>query len=256
MNDRFLYQARPKIRDEFADSLYAELTRPRTSLPRPLAKIRSRSTALRFMGLLALGLAIIAACAYHVLRPTYRNVGDIWVYEISVRHVPPLLSDHPATAEAPTRIPLSDALAMLDFPLQLPAWTPDTFEIYSNNQVIAPSGPPYRTIFFYWANPEGDSILLVARRFEGDYAGQVSGPRGSWRQVTIHGHPAVLVCGAFPPPSASEVTLPSVQPSIQRWDDTLGLTLVWVEDNVFYQLETTGDYIPSRDLIRMADSFE
>ncbi|HLO13531.1 MAG TPA: hypothetical protein VK206_01790, partial [Anaerolineales bacterium] len=73
---------------------------------------------------------------------------------------------------------------------------------------------------------------------------------GSYKEVQVHGQPAVLVRGDWDLPWLTGST---EQKTEFKWDKKLALQLYWVDGEVLYQLYTRAD-VSVEDLIKMAES--
>lgn len=74
---------------------------------------------------------------------------------------------------------------------------------------------------------------------------------GSYKEVQVHGEPAILVRGDWETPWVTEFMLEGEYEF--KWDKKRALQLYWVDGEVMYRLYTREDVSPE-DLIRMAES--
>ncbi len=261
MNDRFLYQARPPVREAFAQQLYARLSRP--PWWRALWETyRRQSRALRWAMTLTL-LTLVAACAYVATAP--RNIyidGFGWVQEHSLKTTlyvsdthPP--SNDPVLSKPPTPVPFEEADALLDGRLKAPHWTPPGYQRLRDGY-MPPLIPSHWYDSLVWKRPElvSQQGLILTMMTMSSEDGYVEAPRRRWKVVHFRDVTAILVQGGFnwnDLPSAMEW---EAGKTTLKWDDHLGYSLYWHEDGIAYTLWTyDAPDISADDLIRMAESF-
>lgn len=259
MNDEFLYQARPKLRQEFADELYARLSGEKNTVTRFWRSVSlNPNRALRLGSAIVIGLVIIVACARQLLEPRNIQVGTIWVQEGDDTIPIPkgwgvdISPEEPVLLSPPDTIPIDQAIGMLPYELKVPVWTPEGYLLAQNN-VLPPLSPSWM-MTLSWANTnnQNEQILLFVRY---GLAGEIRVPKGMWKEVSLDGLPAVLIRGGFPysklPPPNSLDWETGVE---LTWDKNTGLRLEWDQDGARFSLQTSGDYLDEDDLIRMAES--
>jgi hypothetical protein len=239
MNDDFIYRALPKVRKNFAQSLYAKISvdghRSSRAGRNPLRRIPRRWQAAIFI----LGVLLLVAWSQIRLWIRYVPIGNLWLIEFSS-----LTQQVPSEQIIPPVIPTSEDISIYTFdpPYPVPDWIPDGFSATT----IPGPGYSYEDSIGMWRNDDGKTIRLFAvpkSRGARPYA-----PPGLYKEVRVNGQPAILVFGRLAPNSAEN-------PQAQRqWDKTLGLQLSWGVEHHIFTLETLGPYITEDDLIRMAES--
>lgn len=258
MKDDFIYKALPKVRKDFAHSLYARISTRTAETPQK-RRIFPRFTGFRRAHIAILGLGIFLLVAWSQIRflVRYVPVGELWIveYNRTTENAP----DKPfATPVVPTPWPTHRPFnptemsqeEMQEFvgigvPLNLsPTWTPEGF------QTIEPSHDwvSGASILRMWSNHASEEIRLSIVSLSGGM--RPYAPLGMWKQVRVNGEPAILIYGRL------ALTSPE-NPRVQReWDKTLGLQLHWNVGKYVYTLETFGSYVSEEDLIRMAESMK
>lgn len=259
MNDEFLYQARPALRDGFAEELYARISADKNIITRLRRSVKlNPRRALRFGTAVVIGLVILIACAQQLLEPRNVQVGTMWVQEgddtvpvvtwsnYSNAQDEPVLSGSP-----PTPISIDEAIELLPYKMKIPEWIPEGYSL-SQDVVGAPLSPSW-LFYLMWSNDQNEQIDLLVHHGQG---GEIRVPRGMWEEVSLNGLPAVLVRGDFPwrqlpPPDSPEWDKGYVE---QTWDKNAGLKLIWNQGGARYWIQTFGDYLNEYDIIRMAES--
>ncbi len=270
MKDEFLYAAGPAIRQEFVNSLYRRLSRPRRNLAPALGRISLNRRTFTYGVAAVIVAAIAVACAREIFKPRYVHVGDMWVLEVgrsySYEILLPAMSEaeHPtALSRPPEPVSVSEAIEMLPYSLELPAWLPDEY-LLSEDTVRAPAHPDW---FFSlsWANERGDRLAFWSTA--GLWA-EIRAPSGAWKELQVGGRPAILVQGGFPRlpdmsmlwKPATDVPTPGPEPAIwrleDRWDEQAGLGLTWQVVGATLHLQTYGPYLFLEDLVHVAESME
>lgn len=239
MNDDFIYKALPKVRRDFAHSLYAKISADTHRHSRAqLHPVRRISRRLQ-VALILLGVLILVAWSQLRLWIRYVPIGDLWLIEFSSS-----TQQVPSEEIIPPVIPTSEDISIYSFdpPYPVPDWIPVGFSATT----IPGSGYSYEDSIGMWSKNNGETIRLFAvptSRGARPYA-----PPGLYKEVRVNGQPAILVFGRLAPNS-------SENPQAQRqWDKTLGLQLSWGVEHHIFTLETLGPYISEDDLIRMAES--
>ncbi|MQC26536.1 MAG: hypothetical protein DWG76_03685 [Chloroflexi bacterium] len=139
MNDKFLYDARPKNRRGFAQALYAKLTDAEPQLTRWQAFIGNRAAVVTS----ALALLLLAAVAYQILSPRFHHeaqINGIDIYEMDYRIVlqpdwaAPLVEDAPEALSEPGEsrglISVYTAMDQLPYRIKLPTYFPEGMELF------------------------------------------------------------------------------------------------------------------------------
>lgn len=253
MNDKFLYEARPGLRKEFADELYARISNDESIFTRFLDFSNLAQKKLKLGIAIMIGVVIIVACTRLLLEPRNVQVGTIWVQEGSATRTVKYHfqeQDEPVLSSPGKTIPIDDAIAMLPFKMKIPEWTPDEFSLAEDT--ILPPVPPAWNVTLTWINSQNNQIML----FVGDgQVGELHVPRGMWKEIRVNGLPAVLVRGNFPLSQLPPPDSPKWEKGFEwKWDKNAGLNLVWSQEGALFSLQTFGNYLDKDDLIRMAES--
>jgi hypothetical protein len=254
MNDDFIYKALPKVRRDFAQSLYTKISVDTNHhLKAQIHPVQRISRRLQ-VALILLGVLILVAWSQIRFWIRYVPIGDLWLIEFS-SSTQQVRSDAIATPFVPQPYQLPTAIIEINgtevvlqntymFTNMAPDWIPDGFS------AINPPGPGYafEESIGMWSNNAGETIRLFAVPRAG--GARPYAPPGMYREVQINDKPAVMIFGRLAPNSADN-------PHTQRlWDKALGLQLTWSAQNTIYTLETLGSYVTEDELIRMAESMK
>lgn len=265
MNDEFMYRLHKAPRAGFADALYERLSRQPES--RFAGKLTFRNVVAGFALML-----FVAACVYAVTEKRWNKVGDIWVQvekTHKVLYVPLAEAFEGSEISPPVYecLTVEEARNILRFDMRVPSWVPAGFilrdEICGVDQIsdsafLSWDGTDkFNGISLILANLRWyDPTLLVYRVGPASVWGPVA--PGSYEEVRVNGHPAVLVRGDW---DLNDV-VSEIPPGRKldedgyleaKWDKKLGLQLHWMDGEVMYHLYTRANVSPE-DLIRMAES--
>lgn len=259
MNDEFLTRFREEPRAEFAETLYERISRE--TQPRVTWALAKKLTFRNAVVVFAF-LFFIAACVYAVSEKRWNKVGDIWVdvqKTYKIEFVPPpgekLVLSQTQDYECLT---VEEAREILRFDFQIPTWIPEGFTFDGRMCGVE------RTSDFAglsWIGPDKYSrinITLHNLRWNDGVKDRIGPPYtmfpvapGSYKEVQVHGRPAILVRGDWEEPWRTEEP---VGGKIElKWNKKRGLQLYWVDGEVLYYLHTLAD-VSAEDLIKMAES--
>lgn len=248
MNDDFIHKALPKVRKDFAESLYAQISADTHRVPQTVASPWRRIPRRLQIAIIFLGLLVLVAWSQLSLWIRYVPIGGFWLLEFSLTQPgaeAPTMHPVPTPGRLPTAIIEDQTVLLLpSFYLLSPDWLPDGF---SPTRVPGP-GYSYEDSLGMWSNATEETIrLFVVPRTGGarPYA-----PPGMYKEVYVNNQPAILVYGRLAPNSPEN---PQAQ---RKWDETLGLQLSWSLEESVYTLETLGTYVTEDDLIHMAESMK
>jgi hypothetical protein len=251
MNDDFLYQHRPPVRQAFASRLYQQLamiekengyTQKREILMnRPLVASRNWKYAL-------LLLPILAAFSLMFFEPVRAATAD-WIKTVAgfivseqdesplkelpgeasaaqlteaVEAVPeePLAAVEelvePTVYEVTTQ-PLPDILQNPPLDILMPAWVPDGFTLNPDAGLAASEN----WLAMEWSDSNHAEIHLLIEKVYTGYT--IPAGVDSTREVTVNGQPALLVLGFWD--------------DRHQWDPNRGLSLDWEINGQHYRLE-------------------
>lgn len=251
MNDDFIYKALPKVRKDFAQSLYARISSQSPIITQ--ARISPRIKSLRWSqaAMIVLGLLLLIAWSQIRLWIRYVPIGDLWLVEFSLTQPASdiqTLESVPTPGQLPTAI-INDGtqsimVFIVKFDYLAPDWIPTGF---SATKIPGP-GYSYEDSIGMWSNDAQETIRLFVVPQAG--GARPYAPPGMYKEVRVNGQPAILIYGRLAPNSPEN---PQAQ---RKWDKTLGLQLSWSVDDSIYTLETLGSYITEADLLRMAESMK
>jgi len=257
MNHDFIYKALPKVRKDFAQSLYVKISADtHRHSPAQIHYMRRISRRLQ-VALILLGVLILVAWSQIRFWIRYVPIGNLWLIEFSswTQQVP---NDQIVTPFVPTPPQHPTAIVEINGTKEVitifgyrwdpsylsPEWIPEEF---SATQIPGP-GYSYEESIGMWSNENHETIRLFVVPESG--GARPYAPPGMYQEVRVNGQPAILVLGRLAPNSPEN-------PHAQRqWDKTLGLQLSWKVKRYIYTLETLGPYVSEDDLIRMAESME
>jgi hypothetical protein len=253
MKDDFIYKALPKIRKDFAESLYTKLSAQSPTTTQRKAPQKARNLRWSQAAMIAFGLLILVAASQIRLWIRYVPIGDLWLIEFSLTQPASNIQTVeaiPTPGSLPTMIINDGTEASVIYLLEdfeaFPDWIPEGFSATQ----IPGDGYSYEESIGMWINDAGETIRLFVVPIEG--GARPYAPPGMYKEVQINGQPAIVVYGRLAPNSPEN---PQAQ---RKWDKTLGLQLTWKPEKFrsIYTLETLGTYVTEQDLIRMAEGIK
>jgi hypothetical protein len=169
----------------------------------------------------------------------------------------PIVVETPPDHECLT---VEEAREILRFDVKVPAWAPEGFTFEHRMCGVDRTSD---SAGLYWKGADeysGIGITLQNLRWNDGVKDRIGPPYtmfpvapGSYKEVQIHGQPAVLVYGNWEEPWSTERLAELTGKVELEWDKKRGMQLYWVEGEVLYYLTTLAD-VPAEDLIRMAES--
>jgi len=235
MTDNFLFENRPSVRKEFAETLYQRLSRkyPDSRLTTK-GKMNMNGRKVWIVAPLALLVAfgVLLAASSEVRANVVDFIRSIAGFEVQESSLSPLagLDSEAGTGAVPAgaqdvavlstvEIPalvLEDVLQDPPFEFEIPQTAPAGF-VLDNDAAVASS---QTWVFLSWSNPNGAEIEMLV---EQEYTGYVlTYGEASTREVIVNDQPALLVLGGW---DASHV-----------WDESYGVELHWQHDGRYYRL--------------------
>lgn len=225
MNDKFLLDNRPDVKQQFADQLYQRLTTRISESEVEMSTTKKSGTFKWQYALVALLITSILLITFSapVRAKALELIRLVAGFNISEQNEPPLafMDDPESTVEVTVYPVLTEQLADLlknpPFLFKLPTWVPDG---YTLNQEIGKSVSG-SWISIGWGSEDGLTSygLLVEKEYSG-YS--LSAGEGSTEEITINGQPAYLVRGNWG--------------ADHQWDPRGGITIGWQLDGCFYRL--------------------
>lgn len=230
MDDKFLYQNRPSVRQNFSESLYKRLSR---KTPKSHSVNRAFKFGLRF----ALASLLLFVVLFTFSKPVQAIVIN-WVKEVAgfgVRED----NDLPGLNDAVT-IPsdfkgtLAEASKNLPFDFSIPTYMPDGYLFYDEVDISKEA----QSIFMMWINSNREEIILLVKTNSGQ--GIVAGIEAA-EEIMINGQPVALVHGGYD--------------ATGKWDPTKKDThLYWHRDGLIYILFSGS--VDEEELIKIAQSID
>lgn len=267
MNDEFMNQLREAPRAEFAGALYDRISQQPRVAPNTVTKLTFRNSAIVFVAFF-----LVAACVYAVVERRWNKVGDIWVHverTYKAQFVPlSEISEEPSIEfDEPQCVTLEEGREILRFDFQIPAWSPKGLHLQDR---ICGIDRMSDYAILYWEGADQDfGVNLWIRNQRGyNFATQkyeifeaaILQPvaPGSYKEIQIHGKPAVLVQGVWDLPGVVMEVPPGrkVDKNSQvdaKWDENGGVQLHWLDGEVMYSLYA-GPNISIEDLVKLAES--
>ena len=238
MNDDFIYKALPKVRKDFAQSLYARIsTATHADVQSGTYRLRRLPRRLQ-VAMILLGVLILVAWSQMRLWIRYVPIGDLWLIEFSLTQPGPDVQTFEPIDPGPPSYFGPDEGYMV------PDWIPQGF---SPTQVPG-SGYSWENSIGMWSNNIEETIRLFVVPKSG--GARPYAPPGMYKEVKVNGQPAILIYGRLAP------NLPANPQAQRKWDRTLGLQLSWSFSEGIFTLETLGSYVTEEGLIRMAESMK
>jgi len=246
MDDKFLYENRPALNEEFRKSLYVRLNQSRER-----ETLMDKKHVLRY-SLAALVITLVLVFA--ISAPARANVID-WIRQIAGFNVvesteSPLaaMTEMPATVTWLTPHPVT-AITDAPFTFTMPQFLPEGF-ILSQNFAIANSKT---WVSFEWTK-ENYEISMLVEIYNSHLV--IPAAKESASQTTVNGQKALLIRGGWI--------------SDSQWNDNRGLELQWLTGGLRYDLQynktgARGEIVPFNDsevqsrldeLMKMAESIK
>lgn len=275
MNDEFMSQLREEPRREFADALYERLSKQ----PKPIfAQLMVKNLTWRNAIVAFTLLFLIAACVYAVTEKRWNKVGDIWVQverTHKVEYVSPPELPEALQVQEPECVTMKEAKEMLRFDFKVPIWAPEGFTL--DDRICGIDSTSDIAGLFWKGMDEHSGISMMISNRRGFnmstqkyeiWPAAVWGPiaPGSYKEVQVHGQPAVLIRGDWDLPGFVSFVPPGRKLDANglieaKWDKKRGIQLHWLDGEVMYSLyagtgfSAYGDTnVSAEDLIRMAES--
>ena len=184
MDDNFLYQNRPPVRDGFRENLYTRLTKdvqPRKT-PHSTGKMALQA---------GLACAFLLAAFFAFSKPARASVLD-WIKHVAGFIVQendslPIYGDE-VIIFPEAHNSLATVLENAPFEFAMPTYVPDGFHLEDNVDVFSDS------VFLRWMNSIGDEILI---QVETDHGQQYMTGTGAAQEIQVNDQPAMLVEGGY-----------------------------------------------------------
>lgn len=230
MDDKFLYQNRPSVRQGFSESLYKRLS-SKTPKSQPVNKMIK--FALRF----ALASLVLFVALFTFSKPVQATVMN-WVKEVAgfdVREENELSGLNDAvTIPSDFKGTLAEATEHLPFEFSIPAYMPDGYTFFDEVDISKKN----QSIFMRWINSDSDEIILMIQTNSGQ--GIVTGIEAA-EEIMIKEQPVAMIHGGYD--------------ANGKWDSTKQDThLYWRKDGLIYILFSAS--VKDEELIKIAQSID
>ncbi len=246
MDDKFLYENRPALNEEFRKSLYVRLNQSRER-----ENLMDKKHILRYV---LATLVITLVLVFTISAPVRANVVN-WVRQISGFNVAestesPLaaITEMQETVTWITPRPITE-ITDAPFAFSMPQFPPEGF-ILSQNFAVANSKT---WVNFEWTK-ENYEISMLVEIYNSHLV--VPAAKESASQTTVNGQKALLIRGGWT--------------SDSQWNDNRGLELQWLTGDLRYDLRynktgARGEIVPFDDsevqsrlneLMKMAESIK
>ena len=230
MDDKFLYQNRPSVRQDFSESLYKRLSR---KTPKKHTVNRAFKFVLRF----ALANLLLFIVLFAFSKPVQATVIN-WVKEVAgfgVREENELsgLNDV-VTIPSDFKGTLAEASKNLTFEFSMPAYMPDGYLFFDEVDISQKE----QSIFMRWINSNREEIIMLIKTNTGQ--GIVTGIEAA-EEIMINGQSVALVHGGYDDNG--------------KWDSTKEDThLYWHKEGLIYILFSVS--VDEEELIKVAQSID
>jgi hypothetical protein len=259
MKDPFLERFREKPRPEFSRQLYQKLqdqdrTRGRSLKPLWNRRFVQGMAALSIVVLLT--LVILPGVLAGPIRPILHILPGVTFREMDYAPATAVVNTNPSIKKAQAAS-LQDARQTVGFPIVLPAWIPENLVMQKtvslvgllDNKVVDRTAVPGKEIYLEpyavgitWrdtSTPRRIQLWMVKHGVRFDGLPPTTIGRGSYQAININLCTGAVIQGQW-------------NPQTNRWDNTHGGFLVWVEPDLDYYLVVTNGRFPTEDLKRMA----
>jgi hypothetical protein len=269
MNDEFMHEFYEEPRPEFGNALYERISKEPQSR---FAQIFLNNRPFRNFAIAFVFLFLIAAGVYVASESRWDKIGDIWVHVERTHKVefipPPGGSEEPSIqVEERQCVTIQEAMEILRFDFQVPTWAPAGLRLQDRicgiNRIS-----DFASLYWEGADQFSGINLWISNRRGFNMATQkyeiwpaalwLPVAPGSYKEVQVHGQPAVLVQGDWDLPGMISEVPPNrkVDSNGQveaKWDKKKGVQLHWLDGEVMYSLYG-GPNVSAEDLIKMAES--
>jgi hypothetical protein len=239
MDDKFLYQNRPPVRQGFSERLYAHIS---SVTSQKKVSTKAFAFALRF----ALASLFVFVLLFIFSEPVRAGVLN-WIKYIAGYEVHEMDSlSEIMGPNAPSyflrRNSLVYALKDLPFEFAIPAYTPDGYVLVDKLEFDDTS------VYLSWINQNDERIFMIVSQASAEFGpGTIIGPNSA-EEIHINGRPAMLVHGSYD--------------LHNEWDPNFKrLSIYLIKDGLSYMISnsphspnTTGMEDFEKELVRMASS--
>lgn len=248
MDDKFLYQNQPVVRQEFAENLYRRISNQKGTIMKTSFSFAWK-VAIAVMFLLGLTLTFSGSARAAVM-DWIKNIAGFNVAETRVSPLQNLGENEPVATTivqvTPTVFPVAtqsvpETLANMPFAFSLPAYVPEGYKL-SDDVGIANSKA---WVALRWEKADGSEIQMLVQQ---EYTGfNIPAGVDSAEEIQVNGQKALLIRGWW---DENHV-----------WDKTKKVLQVhWIKEQRYYMLEfwnmpTDSDLETLRQtLVKMAES--
>jgi hypothetical protein len=238
MDDKFLYQNRPPVRQGFGEHLYARIS------ILPLRKEKTKHIlrfGLRFASVMMVLFAILFTFSQPVRASVLYWIRQIAGFEVQEEDYIPFSESDSVSIPPDVRDTLANIANDLPYQLAIPAYVPTGF-IFEGKAEVQDG-----QVFMRWLNGVGSEILMLV---DTDHGQRYITGTDAGQEIQVNGQPALLVQGNY------DIN--------GNWDsDQKMMNLIQRRDEVIYWLVYVGNSEGSFDsetvqdeLIRMMGSLE
>lgn len=230
MDDKFLYQNRPSVRNDFSESLYKRLS---SKAPKSQPVNKTFKFALRF----ALASLFLFVALFTFSKPVQATVIN-WVKEVAgfgVREDNELSGLNEAvTIPSDFKGTLAEATENLSFEFSMPAYIPDGYIFFDEVDISEKN----QSIFMRWINSDSEEVILMIKTNSGQ--GIVTGSEAA-EEIMINEQPVALIHGGYD--------------ANGKWDSTKKDThLYWHKDGLIYILFSAS--VNEEELMKISQSID
>lgn len=185
MDDNFLYQQRPPVRPEFAETLYRRLSYQKGKgihFTKKISALLWKFALVSILGLLL--LFTLSGPARAGMLELIKRIGGFNIEELETA---PTIPPNP-TVYYYTPQPLPGALQNLPFKFGMPAYIPDGYTL--NNDIVVAESKTW--VSLKWINRKGQEISMLVQQ---DWDMKLPAGVGGAEEIQINGEPALLLRG-------------------------------------------------------------
>lgn len=249
MNDGFLYQSKPPLREGFSEALYARINRDlgqKQGVRELIRKFRSLRLAVRIAIFLITILSVTLLVSKEARAMLVYLIEEVGGFKFEETDQFPFSGLDMTDYQIVPQFELDRAQDQLTFSLTLPEYIPEGYTLTDGIGVAC----DFSCAILTWRNEKDDVLILNISHWE-EPSPEWSEPVGFdvVEEIYINDTPAALIKGAW-------------DFETEQWNEARAVRLKWMEDGLFYTLgwwpSDSGKRIEDRlsvdELIRAAQS--